>query len=190
MKTNLRIAVLFTIVTTVLFGLMYPLSVTGLAQLMFPAEANGSLTVKGGRMIGSKLIGQPFLSPGYFHPRPSSAGSGYDASQSSGSNLAPTNHLLLDRVKADVEKLHAENPGAPIPIDLVTASGSGLDPEISPAAAEFQLPRVAKEREMPEADLRAIVQKHTLSRQFGFLGERRVRVLELNLDLDAISARK
>ena len=185
MKTNLRIAILFTIVTTVLFGLIYPLAVTSLAQLLFPSKANGSLLVKDGHVIASKLLGQPFSSPGYFHTRPSNAGTGYDAAQSSGSNLAPTNHLLLERVKGDVEKLHAENPAAPIPIDLVTASGSGLDPEISPAAAEFQIPRVARERGMREADVRALVKKHTLDRQFGFLGEPRVRVLELNLDMDA-----
>ncbi len=185
MKTNLRIAILFTIVTTVLFGLIYPLAVTSLAQLLFPSKANGSLLVKDGHVIASKLLGQPFSSPGYFRTRPSNAGTGYDAAQSSGSNLAPTNHLLLERVKADVEKLHAENPAAPIPIDLVTASGSGLDPEISPAAAEFQIPRVARERAMSEADVRALVKKHTLDRQFGFLGEPRVRVLELNLDMDA-----
>jgi K+-transporting ATPase ATPase C chain len=190
MKTNLRIAILFTVVTTVLFGLIYPLSVTGLAQLLFPSNANGSLLTKDGKLIGSRLIGQSFSGPGYFHSRPSNAGNAYDASQSSGSNLGPTNHQLLDRVKADVEKLRAENPTAPIPIDLVTASGSGLDPESSPAAAAFQIPRVAKERKLSEADVRALVQEHTLRRQFGFLGEPRVRILELNLDLDANHPRR
>lgn len=190
MKNNLRIAVLFAVVTTMLFGLIYPAAVTGLAHLMFPSQANGSLIVKDGHIVGSKLLGQSFSGSAYFHTRPSNAGTGYDAAQSSGSNLAPTNHLLLDRVKSDIENLHAENPGAPIPIDLVTASGSGLDPEISPAAAEFQVPRVAKQRGMREADVRALVQKRTLGRQFGFLGEPRVRVLELNLDLDAVSAKK
>jgi K+-transporting ATPase ATPase C chain len=185
MKENLRIAILFTLVTTVLFGLIYPLAVTGIAQLLFPSQANGSLIQKNGQIIGSRLLGQTFSSPGYFHSRPSAAGAGYDASQSGGSNLGPTNHQLLDRVKSDVEKLRTENPGAPIPIDLVTASGSGLDPEISPAAAEFQIPRVARERGISESDLRSIVSLHTLGRQFGFLGEPRVRVLELNLDLDA-----
>ena len=190
MKSNLRIAVFFTLITTVLFGLAYPLGVTGLAQLLFPSRSNGSLLMKDGRVIGSELIGQGFSSPGYFHSRPSSAGMGYDASQSSGSNLGPTNHQLLDRVKSDVKKLQAENPSTPIPVDLVTASGSGLDPDISPAAAEFQVPRVAKERGISEAAVRAMVQKHTLGRQFGFLGEPRVRVLELNLDLDATHPRK
>ena len=128
MKNNLRIAILFTLVTTVLFGLVYPLVVTGLAQLLFPFQATGSLLVRDGRVIGSAILGQTFASPGYFHSRPSSAGAGYDASQSSGSNLGPTNHRLTDRVKAEVEKLHTENPGAPIPVDLVTSSGSGLDP--------------------------------------------------------------
>jgi potassium-transporting ATPase KdpC subunit len=184
MKNNLRIAILFTSVTTVLFGLLYPLGVTGLAQLLFPFRSNGSLLVKDGQVNGSELLGQPFSAPGYFHSRPSYAGTGYDGSQSSGSNLGPTNHQLIDRVKADVEKLHAENPAAAIPVDLVTSSGSGLDPEISPAAAEFQIPRVARERGMNEAEVRALVQKHTLGRQFGFLGEPRVRVVELNLDLD------
>ena len=186
MKHNLRIAILFTLVTTVLFGLIYPLAVTGVAQLIFPSQANGSLISKDGKVIGSRLLGQAFSGPGYFHSRPSSAGTGYDAAQSSGSNLGPTNHQLIDRVKADVEKLEAENPGARVPVDLVTASGSGLDPEISPAAAEFQIPRVARERHVSEADVRALVQRHTLPRQFGFLGEPRVRVLELNLDLDAV----
>jgi K+-transporting ATPase ATPase C chain len=185
MKQNLRIAILFTLVSTVIFGLIYPLAVTGLAQLLFPAKANGSLITRNGQVVGSELLGQTFSSPGYFRTRPSSAGAGYDASQSSGSQLGPTNHQLIDRVKGDVAKLHAENPAAAIPVDLVTGSGSGLDPEISPAAAEFQIPRVARERNIPEGDVRALVAKHTLGRQFGFLGEPRVRVLELNLDLDA-----
>jgi K+-transporting ATPase ATPase C chain len=185
MKENLRIAILFTLVTTILFGLLYPLGVTGLAQLLFPAQANGSLLTKNGQAVGSKLLGQMFSSPGYFRPRLSGAGAGYDASQSGSPNLAPTNHALIDRVKGDVDKLHSENPGALIPVDLVTTSGSGLDPEISPAAAEFQIPRVARERGIGQADIRALVSKHTLGRQFGFLGEPRVRVLELNLDLDA-----
>ena len=141
---------------------------------------------KSGQVVGSQLLGQTFSSPGYFHSRPSYAGTGYDASQSSGSNLGPTNHQLIDRVKGDVEKLHAENSAAAIPVDLVTSSGSGLDPEISPAAAEFQVPRVARERGIDEESLRSLVAKHTLARQFGFLGEPRVRVLELNLDLDAL----
>jgi len=190
MKNNLRVAILFTLVTTVLFGLVYPLVVTGLAQLLFPFQATGSLLVRDGRVIGSAILGQTFASPGYFHSRPSSAGAGYDASQSSGSNLGPTNHQLTDRVKAEVEKLHTENPGAPIPVDLVTSSGSGLDPDISPAAAEFQVPRVAREHGMSEAEVRALLQKHTRGRQFGSLGEPRVRVLELNLDLDAGQPRK
>ena len=184
MKENLRIAVLFTMVTTVVFGLLYPLAVTGLAQLFFPKQANGSLIVKDGKTIGSELLGQMFSSPEYFHPRPSGAGNGYDASQSGSPNLAPTNHQLIDRVKADVQRLRPENPRAAIPADLVTTSGSGLDPDISPAAAEFQVPRVARERRMSEGEVRALVSKHTLARQFGFLGEPRVRVLELNLDLD------
>ena len=190
MKNNLRIAFFFTITSTVLFGLLYPLGVTGLAQLLFPFQSNGSLLVKDGRVIGSKLLGQTFSLPGYFHSRPSSAGTGYDASQSSGSNSGPTNHRLINRVKAEVEKLRGENPSAPIPVDLVTASGSGLDPEISPAAVEFQIPRVARERGMSQAEVRALVQKHTLGRQFGFLGEPRVRVMELNLDLDSSHPRK
>jgi len=185
MRQNLRIAVLMTLVTTVLFGLLYPLAVTGLAQLFFPTQANGGLIVKQGQIIGSQLIGQPFSSPAYFHSRPSGAGNGYDAASSGSPNLGPTNHQLMERVKADVEKLRAENPGVDIPVDLVTSSGSGLDPHISPAAAEFQVPRIARARGMSEAAVRALIAQHTLGRQFGVLGEPRVNVLELNLALDA-----
>jgi K+-transporting ATPase ATPase C chain len=187
MKQNLRIALLMTLVTTVLFGLFYPLAVTGLGQLLFPSQANGGLIVKNGQIVGSRLIGQPFSSDSYFHGRPSAAGNGYDPVFAGGgaSNLGPTNRQLLDRVKGDVEKLRAENPGSPIPVDLVTTSGSGLDPDISPAAAEFQIPRVARARHISEAELRSLVTKHALGRQLGVLGEPRINVLELNLDLDA-----
>ena len=186
MKKNLITAILMTIVTTIILGLIYPLVVTALAQVIFPDKANGQLIRNAeGTVIGSRLIGQPFTSPGYFRSRPSAAGAnGYDASGSGGSNLGPTNQKLIDRVKADVEKLQRENPGKPVAIDLVTTSGSGLDPHISPAAAEFQVPRVARERGMSEDELRQIVAAHTEGRQFGFLGEPRVNVLELNLDLD------
>jgi K+-transporting ATPase ATPase C chain len=187
MKKNLITAVLMTIATTVLLGILYPLLVTGLAQLIFPKQANGQL-IKGkdGVVVGSRIIGQPFSGPGYFHSRPSAAGAaGYDATASSGSNLGPTNAQLIARVKGDVAKLQAENPGTPIPIDLVTTSGSGLDPDISPAAAQFQIRRVAAERKIPEAEVARLVLENSENRQWGFLGEPRVHVLELNLALDA-----
>jgi K+-transporting ATPase ATPase C chain len=169
----------------VIFGVLYPLAVTGLAQLWFPYQANGQLIEKSGKVVGSRIIGQSFTGPGYFHSRPSAAGTGYDATSSGGSNLGPTNKSLIDRVKAGVQTAEADNPSRPVPVDLVTASGSGLDPDISPAAAEFQIPRVAKIRNINEAEVRTLVQKFTLGRQFGFLGEPRVDVLELNLELDS-----
>jgi len=184
MKKNLITAILMTIATTILLGIIYPLVVTGLAQLMFPKQANGQLIHKDGKTIGSSIIGQSFSSPAYFHPRPSFAGNGYDATNSNGSQLGPTNQKLIDRVKGDVTSAQAENPGTPVPIDLVTGSASGLDPHITPAAAEFELPRVARERGTTVDQLRALVAKHTSDRQFGFLGEPRVNVLELNLELD------
>jgi len=187
MKRNLITAVLMTLVTTVLFGLLFPLLITGLAQVLFPKQANGQLVSRNGHVVGSRLIGQSFPSPGYFHSRPSSAGTGYDASNSGGSNLGPTNRALIARVQQDADRLQAENPGAPIPIDLLTTSASGLDPHISLEAAEFQVPRIAKERALSEDVVREAVRQNTESRQFGFLGEPRVNVLELNLTLDEIS---
>jgi len=187
MKKNLITAVLMTIATTVLLGLLYPLLVTGLAQLIFPNQANGQLIRgKDGVVVGSRLIGQPFSGPGYFHSRPSAAGAaGYDASASSGSSLGPTNAQLIARVNGDVAKLQAENPGTPIPVDMVTTSGSGLDPDISPAAAQFQIRRVATEHKIPETEVERLVLENSENRQWGFLGEPRVHVLELNLALDA-----
>jgi K+-transporting ATPase ATPase C chain len=187
MTKNLKISILMTIVTTILLGVIYPFVVTGLAQLIFPRQANGELIAVNGKIVGSRLIGQPFSSPGYFRPRPSAAGAaGYDAGASSGSNLGPTNKTLIDRVNGDAQKLQAENPNMPVPMDLLTTSASGLDPHISPEAAAFQTPRVARERNMTENDVRALIVKHTEGRQLGFLGEPRVNVLELNLDLDAV----
>ncbi len=186
MKKNLITAVLMTIATTVLLGIVYPLLVTGLAQVLFPRQANGQLIQRDGVLVGSHLIGQPFSGPGYFHSRPSAAGAaGYDASASSGSNLGPTNAQLIARVNGDVAKLQIENPGVLVPVDLVTTSGSGLDPDISPAAAEFQIRRVAAERKIAEAEIKQLVQANSTNRQWGFLGESRVNVLDLNLALDA-----
>ena len=184
MKKNLITAILMTVATTILLGIIYPLVVTGLAQLIFPNRANGQLIQRNGRIIGSSIIAQGFSSPGYFHPRPSFAGNGYDPTNTNGSQLGPTNQKLIDRVKSDVANAQAENPSTPVPIDLVTGSASGLDPHITPAAAEFQLSRVAKERGTTVDRLRALVAKHTEGRQLGFLGEARVNVLELNLELD------
>ena len=184
MKKNLLIAFLMTIVTTILLGIIYPLVVTALAQVFFKDKANGQLIVQNGQVIGSRIIGQTFVGSTYFHSRPSNAGAGYDAANSNGSQLGPTNHALIDRVKASVADAQADNPSQPVPVDLVTASGSGLDPDISPAAAEFQIPRVAKERGISAQELRQLIAKHTQGRQFGFLGEPRVNVLELNLELD------
>ncbi len=184
MKKNLVISILYTVVTTVVLGIGYPLAVTLLAQVTFKDQANGQLIPKNGVVVGSRIIGQTFTGAGYFHTRPSAAGNGYDATNSGGTNYGPTNQKLVDRVKGDVATLQAENPGKPVPIDLVTTSGSGLDPHITPAAAEFQVPRVAKARGITDDELRTLVRQHTEGRQFGFFGEPRVNVLELNLALD------
>ncbi len=189
MKKNLLISVLMTLVTTVLLGLIYPLVLTGLAQAFMRDKANGQLIEQNGKVVGSRILGQTFISPGYFHSRPSAAGNGYDASNSSASNLGPTNQKLLDRVKSDAATAQADNPGQTVPVDLVTTSGSGLDPHISPAAAAFQIPRVARARGLGEEVLRQLVAKHTEGRQLGFLGEARVNVLELNLELDQITGK-
>jgi potassium-transporting ATPase KdpC subunit len=187
-KKNLLISVLMTIVTTVLLGLVYPLVVTGLAQVIFPEKANGQLIKRNGTVIASRIIAQPFVGANYFHPRPSAAGTnGYDASNSGGSNLGPTNQKLIDRVNGDVASAQAENPGKPVPIDMVTTSASGFDPHITPAAAEFQVPRVAQARGTSEEKVRAFVARNTQGRQWRFFGEPRVNVLELNLALDSLS---
>jgi K+-transporting ATPase ATPase C chain len=181
---NLVIAVLMTIVTTILLGLVYPLAMTALAQAIFPDAANGQLIVRDGRTIGSRIVGQSFSSTRYFHGRPSAAGTGYDAANSGGTNLGPTNRKLVDAVKAAVDAARKENRGASVPVDLVTSSASGLDPHLSPAAALFQAPRVAAARHASEAEVRRLVEAHIEPRQFGLLGEPRVNVLELNLALD------
>ncbi len=184
MKKNLVIAVLMTIATTVLLGLIYPLVITGLAQVLFRDKANGQLITRNGVVVGSHIIGQPFVSAGYFHSRPSAAGNGYDAANSGGSNLGPTNQKLIDRINADVATDQTDNPGVPVPVDLITTSASGLDPHISPAAAEYQVKRVAKARGISEDRLRTLIAQNTETRQWGFMGEPRVNVLELNLAMD------
>jgi len=182
---DLVTSISMVLIITLGLGIVYPVAVWGVAQVIFPYHANGSLIRnKAGDVIGSELIGQNFTSPDYFLGRPSAAGNGYDAGASSGSNLGPTNKKLIDRINTDAETLQADNPAQPIPADLVTTSGSGLDPHISPAAAEFQIPRVAKARGITEADLRNIVANFTEARQFYIFGEPRVNVLMLNLDLD------
>jgi len=183
---DLITSVLMIFVLTVSLGILYPLAVWGVSQVIFPDQANGSLIVVNGKTVGSELIGQVFTSPRYFHSRPSAAGTGYDATASGGSNFGPTNQKLIDRIKTDASSIQAENPGARIPADLVTTSASGLDPQISPAAAEFQIPRIAKERNISESDLHNVVDRFTEGRQLGFLGESRVNVLLLNLELDKI----
>jgi len=186
MKRNLLTAVLMTLATTVLLGILYPLAVTGVAQVLFPDQANGELIRRNGVVVGSRLLGQPFSSARYFHSRPSAAGNGYDAGSSGASNLGPTNSKLMARVKDDAAAAERENPNAPVPVDLVTASASGLDPDISPAAAEFQVARVAHARSLSPETVRQLVRRYTQGRTFGFLGEPRVNVLELNLALDEL----
>lgn len=179
-----KTAIRFTLLTTVLFGLAYPLAITALATLMFPRQSAGSLIERNGQVIGSSLLAQSFASDRYFHPRPSAAGNGYDATASGGSNLAQSSASLVQRVQGSIDKLHAENPSTPVPIDLVTASGSGLDPDITPDAAIFQAPRIARSRDLPIDQVRQLIAQHMQGRQWSLFGEPRVNVLELNLALD------
>ena len=188
MRKQFVTAVLYTIVTTLLLGLAYPLVITVLAQWLMPRQANGELITRGGTIIGSQLIGQSFTGAGYFYGRPSAAGNGYDAANSSGSNLGPTNAALITRVEQSAAQLRQNHGDAEVPVDLVTTSGSGLDPDISPAAAQYQIPRVARETGLSPAQLAQLVQSNTQARQFGILGEPRVNVLALNLSLRQLLA--
>lgn len=184
MKQHLRTAILYTFFTGLLLGIGYPLAVAGIAHVLFPKQASGELIVHDGTLVGSRLIGQPFTGPDYFQSRPSAAGNGYDGTSSGGSNLASTSHAIIDRVTQSVAA--EKQPSGDVPVDLVTASGSGLDPDISPAAAYYQVPRVAQQRHLPESEVRDLVMANVTPRQFGLLGEERVNVLELNLALDAL----
>lgn len=182
-----KTAILFTLVTTLLLGIIYPLVMTGIAGLLFPHQANGSLILQNGQVIGSELIAQSFTSDKYFHPRPSAAGNGYDATSSSGTNLAQSNAKLATRIQGDIDTLQKQNPGKPVPIDMVTTSGSGLDPDVTPDNAFYQAPRVAKARGISEDKIRELISQHISQRQLGLWGEPRVNVLELNLALDQLS---
>jgi K+-transporting ATPase ATPase C chain len=182
-KTSIR----FTLVTTLLLGLAYPLVMTAIAGALFPRQAGGSLILKDGRVIGSYLLAQSFVSDRYFHPRPSAAGNGYDATSSGGSNLAQSNQKLVTRIQGDIDKLTAQNPGKPVPIDLVTTSGSGLDPDITPDSAYYQVHRVAQARHLSEDAVNHLISTHITARTLGLMGEPRVNVLQLNLDLDALA---